>query len=179
MGAISQNRIQQYWAAGEAAATAHGKGQALEQLVRYAFEKITGVQHYMSNVVNQAQSEEVDVAFYNSKEKRGLPFLEHLILAECKNWSAPVGAPSVREFTTKLKHRACANGILVAANGITGDPQDRTAAHDAVRMALAVERIRILVITRGEIDAWTHSDDIVELLKLKLCQQAVEGSIFL
>jgi hypothetical protein len=175
---LSQATIAKYWADGDAAATAQDKGRLLEELARYAFERIPGVKFYKSNVVNLAHSEEIDVAFFNSKVSRGLPFLEFLLLVECKNWSSPVGAQHVREFATKLKHRSCANGILIAANGITGNATDRTAAHDAVRMTLAVEKIRILVITRAEIESWTAASHIVELIKLKLCELTVEGSIF-
>jgi hypothetical protein len=118
------------------------------------------------------------VAFFNNKLSKGLPFLEYLLLVECKNWSVPVGANHVREFATKLEHRACANGILVAANGITGSAQDRTAAHDAVRMTLAVRHIRLIVITRAEIEMWTDTAQIIDLLKRKLCEVTVDGSIF-
>lgn len=179
MGALSQHKIKKLFAEGDAAATPHEKGAKLEEIIRYTISSIPGVEHFKSNVVNLAQSEEVDVAFYNNKERRGCPFLEHCILTECKNWSAPVGAAHVREFEAKLERRACANGLLVAANGITGNAIDKTHAHDAVRMALAMKSIRILVVTRSEIEAWAHSDDIVRLLKLKLCESVVDGSIFL
>lgn len=144
----------------------------------YVFGTVPGLKFYKSNIVNQHNSEEIDVAFFNNKARSGFPFLEFLLLIECKNWSAPVGAHNVREFATKLKHRACANGVLVAANGITGNAQDRSAAHDAVRMALAVDQIRILVVTRSEIEAWTDSAEIVEVFKRKLCELTVDGSIF-
>jgi hypothetical protein len=104
--------------------------------------------------------------------------LQYLLLIECKNWSVAVGAAHVREFATKLEHRACAYGVLIAANGITGNAQDRTAAHDAIRMALAVKGISIIVITRAELEMWTDTAEIVELIKLKLCELTVDGSIF-
>ena len=150
----------------------------MEELVRYVFERIPGVEFYKSNIVNNPGSEEIDVAFFNNKAAKGFAFLENLLLVECKNWSSPVGANHVREFTTKLEHRACAYGVLVAVNGITGDAQDRTAAHDAVRMALAVKKIRVIVITRAEIESWVNSTDVIELFKRKLCELTVDGSIF-
>ncbi len=128
--------------------------------------------------INNAGSEEIDVAFFNNKQKNGFPFLEYLLLVECKNWSAAVGAIHVREFATKLEHRACAYGVLVAANGITGNAQDRTAAHDAIRMALAVKGISIIVITRVELQRCADTAQVVELFKLKLCELTVAGSTF-
>jgi hypothetical protein len=165
-------------AEGDAASTAYEKGKKLEQLVVYVFGKVPGVKFYKSNVVNNAVSEEIDVAFFNNRVRSGFPFLQYLLLVECKNWSSPVGAVSVREFAAKLKHRACAYGVLIAANGITGNAQDRSAAHDAVRMALAVEGISIVVVTRAEMEAWADTADIVDLFKLKLCELTVDGSIF-
>jgi hypothetical protein len=178
LSALSQQKIAQLFAEGDAAGTAYLKGHKLEELAVYAFGSVPGVKFYKSNVVNNAGSEEVDVAFFNSKARSGFPFLGHLLLIKCKNWSNPVGAANIREFATKLKHRACAYGVLVAANGITGNAQDKTAAHDAIRMALAVEGISIVVVTREEIEAWTSTSQIVDLFKLKLCELTVDGSIF-
>jgi Restriction endonuclease len=178
MVALSQQKIIELLAEGDAAHTAFEKGRKLEKVIAYVFGKVPGVKFYKANVVNNAGSEEVDVAFFNAKERRGLPFLAHVLLVECKNWSVPVGAHHVREFATKLKHRACPYGVLIAANGITGIMQDRTAAHDAVRMALAVEGISIIVITRDELQAWTDTSQVVDLFKFKLCELTVDGSIF-
>jgi hypothetical protein len=178
VAALSQQKISDLFAEGDAATTPYAKGKKLEELVTYIFGKVPRVKFYKANVVNNAASEEVDVAFFNNRIKTGFPFLQYLLLVECKNWSAPVGAVNVREFATKLKHRACAYGVLVAANGITGNPQDRTAAHDAIRMALATEGISIIVITRAEIEGWALTEEVVDLFKLKLCELTVDGSIF-
>lgn len=178
MVAFSQPQIRALLAEADAAASSYDKGKKLEELVIHVFGRLPGIEFYKSNVVNLPQSEEVDVAFFNNKAAKGLPFLEYLLLVECKNWSVPVGANHIREFVTKLEHRACANGVLIAANGITGNPQDRSAAHDAVRMALAVKHIRLIVITRAEIETWADTSEIVTLFKRKLCEVTVDGSIF-
>lgn len=178
MPALSHQRIGELIAAADGAATAYEKGRRFEELIVYVLGHVPGVKFYKSNVVNNAGSEEVDVAFFNNKLKQGFPFLEYLLLVECKNWSAPVGAIHVREFATKLEHRACAYGVLIAANGVTGNAQDRTAAHDAIRMALAVRGISIVVITRAEIMMWADTSEIVDLFKRKLCELTVDGSIF-
>ena len=178
MVALSQQKIVALLADGDAAPTAFEKGRKLEEVIAYVFGKVPGVKFYKSNIINNAGSEEVDVAFFNGKQRGGLPFLEYFLLVECKNWSSPVGAIHVRKFATKLKHRACPYGVLVAANGITGIMQDRTAAHDAIRMALAVEDISIIVVTRNELEAWIDTSEVVDLFKLKLCELTVDGSIF-
>ena len=43
------------------------KGRKLEELVRYVFEKIPGVEFYKSNIINNPGSEEIGVAFFNNK----------------------------------------------------------------------------------------------------------------
>jgi hypothetical protein len=178
MAALNQRRIQELLTEGDVAGTAYEKGRKLELLIAYVFGKIPGVDFYKSNIVNNPGSEEVDVAFFNNKQRNGLPFFEYLLLVECKNWSGPVGAANVREFVTKLERRACAYGVLVAANGITGNAQDRSAAHDEIRMALAMKGISVVVVTRAEIEAWEDTADIVDLFKKKLCELTVDGSIF-
>jgi hypothetical protein len=45
-------------------------------------------------------------------------------------------------------------------------------------MALATEGIRIIVVTRDEILGWADTDQIIDLLKRKLCELTVAGSIF-
>src|SRR5689334_11345158 len=104
MPTLDRARVLQILAKADGAATAYDRGHQFEAVVRYAFSCVPGVKHYKSNVLNNAQSEEVDVAFFNNRLPSGLPFLEHLLLVECKNWSVPVGAIHVREFATKLKH---------------------------------------------------------------------------
>jgi hypothetical protein len=60
-------------------------------------------------------------------------------------------------------------GILIAANGVTGNSHELSQSHQLLARALN-NGIRILVITRAEIETLTHSDDLVRLLKTKLIQ---------
>jgi hypothetical protein len=65
--------------------------------------------------------------------------------------------------------RACRDGILVAANGIAGTPGTLTGPYFEIAAALASGR-RILVINRADLEAFLHTDEIVELLKLKILE---------
>jgi len=49
----------------------------------------------------------------------------------------------------KLQDRGASHGILIALNGITGDGDQ--SAHSEVLGALIRDKIKILVLTRGEI----------------------------
>ena len=156
-----------------------GKGRALEDLVCYLFGLIPGITTSKRNEPNTFQSEEIDVAFWNMKHSKGLYFLPDVIIVECKNWSKPVGSQEVNWFDTKLRNRrAFPYGILIAANGITGDAADRTNAHDVISGALREGR-QIIVITRQELESLRNTSELVELIKEKLCQLAVSGRLFL
>jgi hypothetical protein len=131
----------------------------------------------MRNRLNAFGAEEIDVAFWNEGEPAGLRMFDHILLVECKNWSAPTGYPELAIFNDKLQSRGRPMGILVAASGITGDPAGLTAAHSVLARALAQGR-EILVITRPEIEKLADTDDLVRLLKQKRAQLAVSGTIF-
>jgi hypothetical protein len=45
------------------------------------------------------------------------------ILVECKNWSTKVDSMNINWFDHKLQSRGLSLGILIAAQGITGDPR--------------------------------------------------------
>jgi hypothetical protein len=66
---------------------------------------------------------------------------------------------------------------LVAANGVTGNQQARTAAHSVLAQAL-LEGRRIVVLTETDLTALRDTAELVLLLKKKLCQLVVSGAGF-
>jgi hypothetical protein len=152
------------------------KGKALEDLICYLFSKIPGVEITKRNTMNVSSTEEIDVAIWNDKKPKGLYYLPHVVLVECKNWSNPVSSIEVNWFASKLESRGRDFGILVANNGITGDSADLTNAHSI--LARHLERGRqIIVIDRSEIQQFRETKDLVNLIKEKLCILAVSGRI--
>lgn len=151
------------------------KGRALEDLMSYVFSKIPGVTKVRRNQLNAFQTEEVDIAIWNDKQSNGLSFLPHILLIECKNWSNPVGSQEVSYFAARLRQRGCDHGILIAANGITGNPVDLTRAHFELATALG-NGIRIMVITRQELEELTTTSEFARLLQEKLCDLVVCGT---
>ena len=130
--------------------------------------------HHKRKKKNVAQTEEIDIAFF-IEDGGALRFASWMLLVECKNWSNPVGSEAVSWFDTKLRHRGVEFGILVAVNGITGDSDSITAAHSIVSQALGEKR-RLVVITLAELLTLSHSDELVKLIKTKLCELVVRGS---
>ncbi|HVB20651.1 MAG TPA: hypothetical protein VNG51_01720 [Ktedonobacteraceae bacterium] len=148
--------------------TTYEKGKFFEDLICFLFEAIPGITT-RRNKKNIFNTEEVDVLLINEFFPGGLPspaFPPH-ILAECKNWSVKVDSMNVNWFDDKLESRGLGLGILIAAQGITGDPQHLTDAHFIIAKALPKGR-RMLVITRKDIENLMNENDLVRLLKEKL-----------
>jgi hypothetical protein len=176
MSAIDQTLVLGFLSAGETASTAKAKGDALEDLICHVFSTIPGISVTKRNQRNAFDTEEIDIAFFNEQIPGGLPFLPCILLVECKNWSSPVGSEHISWFDTKVRQRGLDFGIFVAMQGITGNSQSLTAAHLTIAQALH-ERRRLVVITRKELLGLKSGADVVLLLKEKLCQLAVSGSI--
>jgi hypothetical protein len=157
---------------------AAAKGRALEDFICFLFPFVPGIEIVQRNALNAFQTEELDIALWNDRHQAGLYFLPHLLLIECKNWSNAVGSQEVSYFVSRLRQRGCDHGILFATNGVTGVPEDLTRAHFEVATALAAG-IRVMVITTPDIAGLKNSDDLVTILKLKLCQLTVAGTNFL
>ncbi|HZM80338.1 MAG TPA: restriction endonuclease [Candidatus Limnocylindrales bacterium] len=177
MTEIDRSRIAAFLTLGDTATTSTARGRALEDLIAYLFELIPGISVTARNQLNAFEAEEIDVAFWNEGEPAGLRMFDHILLVECKNWSAPTGYPELAIFNDKLQSRGRPMGVFVAASGITGEPEGLTAAHSVLARALHQGR-EILVITRHEIEKLVDTDDLVRLLKQKRAQLAVSGTIF-
>ncbi len=151
------------------------KGEILEELICYIFEKIPGIEITEKNIIDNLHSVEIDIAFWNDKKKNGFHFLPHTILVECKNWHQPVGHREITYFADILKGRGCEYGFLIAYNGITGDSHDLTAAHSKIAGALR-EGYRIIVITKDEILGLRNTQGFIKFIKSKLLKLTAKGS---
>lgn len=172
MPALDQNLMQGIVDAGNAAVTTTDKGRALEDLICYIFDILPGIAITHRNELNEFHTEEIDVALLND----GLNYMPINILVECKNWSNAVSSIEVAWFLTKLRNRGLDFGILVSPLGITGNQVDLTAANFEVASALK-ERRRLIIITTAEILGLSNTDELEQLIKLKICDLVVKGSI--
>lgn len=176
MPLIDHGTMQGFVDAGINAATTAEQGRAFEDMLCYLFGRVPGVSITRRNVLNAFETEEIDVALWNEAYRDGLFFLPNIILVECKNWSNRISSIEVNWFAPKLRNRGLDFGILVSPRGITGDPQDVTAAHSIVAAALR-ERRRFVVVTTNELLGLADTDALALLLKEKLCDLAVKGTI--
>jgi len=167
MGRFSHQAIAKRLAEGEAAATTEQKGAALEDVVVSSFCKVSGIGFLRRDQTNNAGSSEIDILLFNRRHPLGLPFLSDYLIFECKNWAARVDSTTVASFIAKVRAARLELGILVAANGVTGDPLQRTAANGIIRQAFDRDNIKILVVTRAEIEQFRSTADVVALMREK------------
>ena len=152
---------------GDVAATTEEKGAALEDVVVLSFCRVRGIDLLGRDQTNDAGSSEIDILLFNLRHSQGLPFLPDYLIFECKNWASPVNSASVEGFVAKVRARRLDVGILVAANGITGDSTERTAANEVIRRAFDRDNMKLMVVTRAEIEAFRSVKDVVALMRKK------------
>lgn len=167
MTCYSHRKIMQYFLQGDDAETDTAKGQALENLVCYLFQKIPGVSIDATDGLNVFGNDQFDVLLWNKRQNNGLYFLPCSFIAECKNWAHPVGSRVIDEFQALLRSRGCDHGVLVSSMGISGNNNPPTEAYHKISDAL-LSFFHILVITRGDIEVLATTDDVVRLLQKRL-----------
>ncbi len=176
MAVIAAATIQDYLDVGRNGHTTADQGRALEDLICYVLGQVPGVAITHRNELNVFDTEEIDVAIWNDGAPDGFFFLPNIVLIECKNWSNRVGSAELNWFDAKLRNRGLTFGILVTTLGITGQAADVTAAHAIVAAALRDGR-QLIVITADELLAIGSTEALVRLIKFKMCDLAVKGTV--
>ena len=176
MAVLSKRKIERLLETGHNGNNTSTQGRALEDLVCYLFNRVPGISVTHRNKLNTFRTEEIDVAFWNEKLTRAFDFLPNVLLVEAKNWSHPVGSNEVAWFDRKLQDRGLDVGILVALRGITGNAEGHTAAHQIIAGSLREFR-RILLVTGDDITGLRDTKQLVVLLKTRLCELAVTGTV--
>ncbi len=152
---------------GDIATVTREVGAALEDVVAWTLCSLPGVRVLHRDFVNRANSTEIDLFLFNNPRLSPIEFLPQFVIVECKNWRDRVNSATIRDFITKVRSARQEVGILVAANGVTGDAADQTAANDDIRLAFDQDGTKILVLTRGEIEQFRSPREIVLLLEEK------------
>lgn len=172
--AITANSIKGHVATIARSANTYEQGRAHEDLAVHLFESIPGCR-VERNIMNDFQTEEIDVAVGNDGLAGGLPGLANVILVECKDWSRPVSSLAVGYFINKLANRSVELGILIATNGVTGQEEHRNAV--TLGIGAIARGIKLLVITNDDIMALGSTADFVELVKRRYLRAVAAGTI--
>ncbi len=148
------------WQAGVPDVEKNLKGVSYEVLVAYLFRSL-GKFDTRGRVA--AIDTEHDLILRD--ERADTRPLGEYVLVECKNWEAHVGAPTVREFTQKVRSASCHSGVLVAKSGVTGKG-DGAAATFALRTAYHRDGIVIIVLEDEDLQSLIDQElELSELLR--------------
>jgi hypothetical protein len=175
MPSYNKSKVRGFLRKADRARTKAGRGKAYEDLACYLFEGVPGIQITGRNLMNTFATEEIDVACYNLQDPAGLRTLPSNFLVECKGWRDPVNSEQVAWFLMKIEHRGLDFGVLIAANGITGVPEHLSASHFLVSFVLALRKIKMVMITRAEIEALNSGEELAELILRKVNQLHATG----
>ncbi|HEX4322181.1 MAG TPA: restriction endonuclease [Acidobacteriaceae bacterium] len=162
---------------GDAATTTKAKGDALEDVVSWVFCAMPGIKVLKRNFVDTAGSSEIDLLLYNDPGQTPVRFLTEFPMVECKNWQAPVDSVTVRAFIDKLRSARLKVGILVAANGVTGDAGERTAAKNVIDRAFDRDGIALIVITRAELESFRSKEDVLAFLQDRFGDAIMQSTV--
>lgn len=177
MAAYDPAVIQGYLAIVDNPPTNTAKGKAFEELACYLLNGIPGIKITARNEMNTFVTEEIDVACKNENDPAGLVGgdLGDFFLVECKGWKDAVNSEQVAWFLMKIRHRGMRFGILIAANGITGEPAHLSRAHFIVNVELATFGIKMVIVTREEIEKLASGEDFAKLIIQKVCNLHASG----
>jgi len=154
-----------YCRGGHASTTFHGR--ALEEMAVWLFSQLPGLQVRSTNRFSHDGSQEIDVIAYNSgvaNVDEGFPMKNNtMLLLECKNWTKKADSSDVAWFDWKMKLGGVEHGVMISAQGITGDQKRRTFAAAIVAKALTEKRF-IYIVTLSELEALSSIQDLRELL---------------
>lgn len=159
------------------APTSDEKGEILEDLVKYLFDKVPGVSFHKKNVLDGVRAHELDVVFKNDKRVSDLYFLDFVIITECKNTGHRLGSMGVRWFIDKLRDCGVSTGILISLSGITGVADGVSNAHSEVIYAVVRDKVSVLILSREEIEILTTTDELVNLLQDKILSLTIERTV--
>jgi hypothetical protein len=151
------------------------KGKAYEDLAKYLFEKISGC-IVETDVTNIFGTEQIDLAVGNAGSPTGLYLFPRVFLIECKDWDKPVDSSTVGYFLNILFGRSVEVGVLIAANGITGDITNMTHAH-ALGMSASARGTKLVILTTDDIESLSTIESLVDLLHRRLLRAYATGSV--
>ncbi len=175
MTSLDSTEIQRILRLAAEATNTDAQGKAYEDLAQYLFELIPGCL-VERNGISHFGTEQVDLGVCNGKHQNGLHALPHVILIECKDWSRPVDSATLGYFINILANRSVEAGILIAANGVTGEVREQSHAH-ALGIGAIARGMKVLVITTEEISRLTCIEEWVDLLLRRFLLAHMRGGL--
>lgn len=160
--------IVEAWKGARVEADANKKGELLERLMVLLFRSIEGFERAAVN--RQNALEEIDVVVQNSSTD---PFWQKegsYLLAECKNWTSPVGVPELKLFRLKIEDRygRSALGFFIAPGGYASTVKVETWTRRAGQSL-------VVLLDGADLDALVNASDRNAKLKEFHARAVVAG----
>ena len=125
------------------------------------------------DIYDNSTDKEIDLIFWNDQARDGLYFLTTIIAFECKNWyTKPVNGAALSWFAKKLRDKALDFGIVVSRSGVTGSESRGTDGYGEIQIILH-DGCKLLVLTLQDLENLTDTDQVVAMLKEKLCKLVI------
>lgn len=172
---LDPDAVRRYLQEAAAGASADAQGKTYETLAAYLFDCIPGC-FAERDIISFFGAEQIDIAVGNRRLSDGLALLPTVLIVECKDWAKPVDSKTVGYFINILANRGVEVGILIAANGVTGDPEEFGRAH-ALGVSAAARGIKVLIMTTSEIESLTCAADLTNLLNRRYLRAIASGGL--
>jgi hypothetical protein len=156
----------------EAETVAARRGKKFEELLDFVFSSVSGSM-VERDTRNHFGAEQVDLVVGHDGQ---FPLLPSVFLVECKDYQHAVDSKAVGYFLFICLSRRVSVAVIVAANGLTGDPADSSYAH-SLALAASAMGTKLIVITRADLLALTDPSDLPKLLSQRMLRATANGGV--
>lgn len=130
-----------------AAGTNDEKKKTLEDFARFLLTSSKVLTPKYGNV--RTKSSEIDLICECVEGSWVREIYGRFALVECKNWAKPVGADSVRDFSSKLRDAEVRLGLLFSRKGITGEHKGTDARYE-IQTLRSKSQVHVLVVSEED-----------------------------
>ena len=172
MTKISQFKINQILSLIRKSESIEEQQYAMRWLMTNVLEKIPGLSVTEKNGEKNSKENEIKILCWNEQQPDGLYFFPSILAIGAINWLDPVASNHIKWFVGNMKKMGLSCGILFAVGKLTEDEVERSDTRDLISLALGDER-EIIILDGSDLEKLTSSEQLVALIKEKLCELAV------
>ncbi|MHA0284840.1 restriction endonuclease [Mycobacterium sp. C3-094] len=147
------------------------RGKLFESVAEYVFKEVGCP--VRKNLTSPLGAQQIDLAVAHLGALGPVPTF---FLVECKYWEVPVDSAAVGYFLNTCKDRRVKLGVIISKHGITGDPQEASAAHSLAFGASSLG-VHLVVLKESDLLAVTSDGDFVEMLVMAWMEAAATGGV--
>ncbi|WP_437999675.1 hypothetical protein WMF26_06910 [Sorangium sp. So ce185] len=147
--------------------TTKAQGDALEELAAYLLTHVVGC-FPVRGVTTPDFENDLVVRNLSRNVSPALDVLGRYFVAECKNWTSPVGSSQLAYFANRIRYCRASFGILFARKGITGGGERQLAdARFMLHRAYSHDGVVLAVITLEDLRSIAAQTETVLQLLLR------------